>query len=388
MKAQATTIRIVCSSCKASYQTDAKRALKIKVILVTQPDYLKNYKCRKCSSGIAPIIKVSKAKKAISPPAKPAKKKADKIKQAKEDKIMIDNREIVIDDVDIQEYIPTNSERYIPRKIMGVYDHDILMWHLKQTDPLKKNVLFVGDTGTGKSLSTWNFCYTHKLPTYRVVMNAGTTTEDIVGQMVMDETGKFKFEYAVLVKMMQKGGIFVFDEINAGQKEILHILNSVTDFARRIAITQNKGEVVKACDNFLVVACMNPPDEYDLEEMSISLKSRFMPYYFGYDEKVDREVLGKHENKLLEFAKAVRQAKTNSQLKTPLSTRDLLQFVGLRDGLGYDIAKHMIINKFNNGEKQVVTTLIETYMEKSDILAKTEAQTADGNGNPATPPTP
>lgn len=378
--AQQNTFRLTCQSCRKSYQTGNKQGEKIKKILITQPDYLKTYKCRKCASG-----KFASAVTTIKPARKRASKKSTPAQaQNKADTLVVDNRQIIIDDVDVLQYVPIACERYIPRKIQGVYDQDILMWHLKQINPLRKNVLFVGDTGTGKSLAIEHFCYVNKLPTYRLVMNAGTTTDDIVGQMVMNEDGKFKFEYAVLVKMMEKGGVFVFDEINAGQKEILHILNSITDFARRIAVTQHKGEVVKACDNFMVVACMNPPDEYDLEEMSISLKSRFMPYYFGYEEKVDKEVLGKHEAKLLEFAKAVRQAKINNQLKTPLATRDLVQFVALRDGLGYDLAKHMIIQKFNNGEKQVVTTLIETYMEKSDILNKAQKEADTNNNNTPT----
>lgn len=345
-----TTYRLTCSVCGKSYQTDKKRGERITKLLEKNPDYLKTYKCRSCT----------KQKESVKT-SEPVKAKT------------VDMPKVEVSD-DLSGYIPKTAEKYVNRKIGGVKDEDIIKFHLAQKNPILKNVLLVGESGTGKTALIQHFCHKYGLPYYRVVMNAGTTTEDIVGQMVMDSEGKFKFEYQVLIKFMQKGGIFVFDEINAGQKEILHILNSVTDYARSIAITQHKGEVVNACENFLVVACMNPPHEYDLDELSKSLKSRFMPYYFDYDEKIDLAVLGDKENKLVKFATAIRKSKANvsqtARIDTPLSLRDLIQFVSLRDSLGEKLAKEMLISKFHNGEKSVVKTLYETYVEKSNILNK------------------
>jgi len=370
----ANTYRLHCTVCQKSYQTDQKRGQAIAQLLVANPDYLKTYKCRSCSKGVAPIIK-AKSK----PVAKP---KAPKVAKVKETTIKITKTEVkvteemvVITDEALKEHIPTSSENYIHR-YMGqgkgkVLDEDVLKFHINSKDPLLKNVLFIGESGAGKSLLIRYFCFKYKIPYYRVVMNGGTTVEDIIGQNIMDETGKLKFEYQVLIKFMQKGGIFVFDEINAGQKDILHILNSITDFERKAIVTQHKGEVIQAIDKFLIIACMNPPAEYDLQEMSKSLKSRFCPYYFDYDEKVDKQVLNNDE-KLLNFAKAVRTARLNKQIDTPLSTRDLKQFQLIRDGLGDEVAKEMLVNKFHNGEKQVVRTMIETMLEKSNILNKKE----------------
>jgi uncharacterized protein YlaI len=361
------TFRVKCSVCSKSYQTDQKRGMVIAKLLKQNPNYLTTYKCRSCAKGTTPQTMTAPVQKAVETTLEVSK-----------EGVKVTERVVTFSEDDIlKQHIPTSAERYVNRYIGTgkgkVLDEDVLEFHFKSKDPLVKNVLFIGETGTGKTALIRYFCFKHKIPYYRVVMNGGTTVEDIIGQNVMDEKGMLKFEFQVLIQFMLKGGIFVFDEINAGQKDILHILNSITDYERKAIITQHKGEVIQAIDRFLVVACMNPPAEYDLAEMSKSLKSRFCPYYFDYDDKVDKQVLN-NDSKLLDFAKAVRTARLNKQVDTPLSTRDLRQYQIIRDGLGQEVAKEMLVNKFHNGEKQVVRTMIETLLEKSNILNKNGGQ--------------
>lgn len=353
------TFRVKCSVCGKSYQTDQKRGQVIAQLLKANPDYLKTYKCRSCAKGNTPTPKVKEVTIEVS---------KKEVKVTEKDVLVFEN------DDDVKDHIPPSAEKYINRYIGSgkgkKMDEEVLMYHFRSKNPLMKNVLLVGETGTGKTALVRHFCWKNKIPYFRVVMNGGTTVEDIVGQNTMDEDGKLKFVFQVLIKFMQKGGIFVFDEINAGQKDILHILNSITDYERIAIVTQHKGEVIKAIDKFLVVSCMNPPAEYNLQEMSKSLQDRFCPYYFDYDEKVDKQVLNSDE-KLLNFMKAVRTARLNKKIDTPLSTRTLKQYQIMRDEFSIEVAKEMLVNKFHNGEKQVIRTMVETLLEKSNILNKT-----------------
>jgi hypothetical protein len=88
---------------------------------------------------------------------------------------------------------------------------------------------------------------------------------------------------------------------------------------------------------------------------------------------VDKQVLD-NDAKLLNFMNAVRTARLNKQIDTPLSTRTLKQYQIMRDEFSEEVAKEMLVNKFHNGEKQVIRTMVETLLEKSNILnKKTEA---------------
>lgn len=361
--------KITCTKCGTSWR-DKRRDQAIEQELAKDPDYLKKYVCRKCKR-LAKDLKYQEYVKSITQDAKP-EQSAEETTELK-----VDLTQGHLTKEDLKQFIPTTSETYINRSFSGVKDEKVLDFHYKSKNPLLKNVLFIGETGTGKTALVRHWCAKNKIPYYRVVMNAGTTPEDIIGQMIMGTDGKLRFQYQVLILFMKYGGVFVFDEINAGQKEMLHILNSVTDFERKAIVTQHKGEVIEAVDDFLVVACMNPPAEYDLQEMSKSLKSRFTPYYFDYDEKVDKKVLGADEKELLEFAKTIRLARTNGEIETPLSTRDLVHFKLLRDDLGYNLAKDMLVNKFQNGEKQVVKTQMEVILEKSKVLEDSKEEEAE-----------
>jgi len=374
------TYKLSCKSCGKSYRTGLKQAERIKVILKTNPDYLKQYQCQSCSRGVTSTPKVTVKK---TPESEVQEKLIERTTfEVSKDKVEVkkDVVEVKIKPrYDLSEYIPKSATKSYVHRQFGkrrkgsklIKDIEVLQYHLDSKDPLMKNVLYIGETGTGKTALVEWFCWKNKLPYYRLVMNGGTTAEDIVGQMIPNPNGEgLVFVEQVLVKMMRQGGVFVFDEINAGQRDILHILNSLTDRERKIMVTQNDGEVVRAVDNFLVVACMNPPNEYEMNELPKSLKSRFTPYYFDFDLKIDEKVLGKGEDKLIEFTKKIRQARDNGIIETPLSTRDLIQFKTLRNTLGYEIAKQMLINKFQNGEKSEVKTEMEVCLEQSNILNK------------------
>lgn len=370
------TYKLTCKSCGKSYRTDSRRGERIREMLKTNPDYLKQYECQSCSRGVTSTPKVTVEKK--TRPEVQEKLVERTTFEVSKDKVDVKKDVVKVKikpQYDLSEYIPkTATTNYVHRQFGKgrsgkIKDSDLLQYHLDSKDPLMKNVLFIGETGTGKTALVEWFCWKNKLPYYRLVMNGGTTAEDIVGQMIPNPNGEgLIFIEQVLVKMMRQGGVFVFDEINAGQRDILHILNSLTDRERKIMITQKDGEVVRAVDNFLVVACMNPPSEYDMTELPKSLKSRFTPYYFDFDIKIDMKVLGNDEKKLIEFTKKIREARRNGIIETPLSTRDLIQFKVVRDTLGYEVAKQMLINKFQNGEKAEVKTEMEVCLEKSTIL--------------------
>jgi len=338
------TYRIKCSVCGKSYQTDKERAKRINNILKKDPDYLKNYKCRACKRAGKNAQSINK-----------------KVQQIKKE---VESFEF---DEEMQQYIPKKAEKYINRKFGDVKDEDLILWHFKHENPLMKNLLFIGETGTGKNALINHVCYKYKIPHARFCLNRGITKEDLMGQTIMDEKGRFVFNYSLLIKFAKKGGIIVFDEINGADREMMFLLHGITDWARELIVTGNKGEVIKAVDNLLIIGCMNPPDEYGLQELNPAFRSRFIPIYFDYSNEVDKILF--NDPKLIKFVNAIREARKQGEIETPLGTRDLMQYKLVKEGIGgYKLAKEMLINKFRDSEKSVVRTMIETYIEKSKVM--------------------
>ncbi|KAI0822070.1 midasin [Trametes gibbosa] len=83
-----------------------------------------------------------------------------------------------------------------------------------------------------------------------------------------------------LVKAMQKGDVFLLDEISLADDSVLERLNSVLESGRTIVLAERGGEdedipAIKAVDEFKFVATMNPGGDYGKKELSPALRNRF-----------------------------------------------------------------------------------------------------------------
>jgi len=253
-----------------------------------------------------------------------------------------------------------DEERYIPRKIAGKSDIEILLTAYKH----RKNTLLEGPTGSGKTMAIRWLARRLRVPYMRVNLNGGTTVEDLVGQWIYKD-GKFVWSDGVLVRMMRHGGIFVADEINAAPTEILFVLNSILDDERKIVLTQKDGEVVTACDDFWFVATMNPENLYEGTKMlNEALRDRFQVVLeYDYSREVEKKL--ELTDDLLEIAKMLRER--NDEIRTPVSTRSLVQFKENCELFGLRLAREIFIQKFHIDERKIVREILNLkYITKSE----------------------
>ena len=84
------------------------------------------------------------------------------------------------------------------------------------------NVMITGMAGTGKTKSAQQVAEALKLNFYCMSVGAQTSKSDLVGYM--DANGKYIS--TMFRKAYEKGGVFVMDEIDAGNSNVLIVLNS------------------------------------------------------------------------------------------------------------------------------------------------------------------
>ena len=274
--------------------------------------------------------------------------------------------------------IPQMESEYISRKIRGkndlnvlqeAFDFNVANYNNKNTE--LHNPLLIGETGSGKTHFARYLAYKLKLPYKRVNLNGATTPEDLVGQFIPNGTERtFKWVDGWLTRFMRNGGIFVLDEINMAQADILAILNSALDRERTLILTQKDGEVIKAHPKFFCIATMNLNYE-GTKPLNEALKDRFNPTLeFDYDRKIESKLVSNH--KILEFADKLRISYANSELITPISTRTLLFFERNIKTFGLDVAEEILFNRFDKMERKVVEEIWKTMTHKKSTETKQE----------------
>lgn len=245
-----------------------------------------------------------------------------------------------------REFIPTYCDTYIYRNINGKTDLQMIEIAYRNMLP----TLIEGETGTGKTHVIRYFCYKNKIPYARVNLNGATTPEDLIGQWV-PKNGNFEWQDGLLTRFMRHGGIFVVDEINACPSDILFILHSVLDDERRLVLTQKDGEIIKASDQFLLIATMNP-DYAGTRELNKALRDRFRVLKYDYEKRIESRLI--QNKKLIYFANNLRMMHTKGELTFPVSTRMLIQYEDDEELFNTEIARMFFVNKFPYEEQRAV----------------------------------
>lgn len=75
---------------------------------------------------------------------------------------------------------------------------------------------------------------------------------------------------------MQKGGVFLIDEISLAEDSVLERLNSVLEADRFLLLPEkSKSEQIVAKEGFIIIATMNPGGDFGKRELSPALRNRF-----------------------------------------------------------------------------------------------------------------
>ncbi|OKY78539.1 MAG: MoxR-like ATPase [Candidatus Methanohalarchaeum thermophilum] len=270
-------------------------------------------------------------------------------------------------DQELKKLIPKKVKKYHPRKLPGdKTDIEVLKKAFKKRpNGHPQNTLLIGPTGAGKTHAVKKVAEKLKMPIIRVNLNRMTTVEDFVGQWVPEQGGNFKWEDGVLTRLMKNGGLLMVDEINAAPPEILFVLHSALDF-REITLTQKDGEIIEANKDFWFIATMNP-DYKGTSELNEALRDRFKVILeYPYDEEVENRVI--KDKDLIKMANKLRKMSNNptKDIRTPVSTRMLIQYEENKKVFGEKLALNMLVNKFKKEERRAVKEIAKLHLIEND----------------------
>ena len=130
--------------------------------------------------------------------------------------------------------------------------------------------LYYGPSGTGKTTKLLCIAGALGLPSLKIVGSRAIDEASLFGKYVL-RNGETVFEYGPLALMMKYGGMFIFDEINMVDSDIIASLNDVLDGTKQKIL--DNGEIIHAHPHFRFAESMNI-GYAGTNEMNISHKSR------------------------------------------------------------------------------------------------------------------
>jgi nitric oxide reductase NorQ protein len=198
-------------------------------------------------------------------------------------------------------------------------------------------VLIIGPKGTGKTTLVRRFASEMKKDLDSVNFSLRTRESHLVGSRTLNK-GEINFVEGVLVKSMRNGTLLYLDELNAAEADVLLRLDEALDDRRQLVLKEAEGQVVKAADDWFVVATINPLSHVGTKELPPQLLSRF-PVRLRLDyppEDVELDIVSRHvtidDSKVrdvehaIQLAKSLREAAAVEELYYSPSIRETIAF--------------------------------------------------------------
>lgn len=230
----------------------------------------------------------------------------------------------------------------LPPKDIGEHVHPVFETVLKLALQ-RLPVMLVGPAGCGKTTMCRQVANALSLEFGSVSCSAGMGEGALLGRLLPDETGAFRYVQPQFVTLYENGGLFLLDEIDAADPNVLLALNTATGSVtgrgsfhndlRKDAplMTQHKDSVIVAAANTFGTG--SGSQYVGRSQLDAATLDRFIVIEMDYDQSLEKN-LGDAE--VTQWAWSLREKAREASLRRVVSTRMIEKGTSMK-ALGFDM---------------------------------------------------
>ena len=167
--------------------------------------------------------------------------------------------------------------------------------NIAQMLPIVKQIMLVGDAGTGKTFVANQVADALELKFKHISCSGGMSEGMLIGKMLFDGT----FVSTDFLDCYENGGVFLLDEMDSADANLLVVLNSALANGYLSVPNRKNNPIAKRNDSFLLIACCNTFGTGNgsrvyagRNRLDGATLDRFYTIDFDYDRKLETKLAG------------------------------------------------------------------------------------------------
>jgi len=243
----------------------------------------------------------------------------------------------------------------------------------------RKNILMVGPTGCGKTHLAGIVAEALELDYASQSCSEGMNESALTGWLLpLEKNGQFVYVSSEFVRIYENGGVFLFDEIDASDPNVLVFMNQAIAQDHFFLPQRHTQPRVQKHKDFVAIAAGNTfgagadamfVGRNQLDEATLN-RFKIGTVYMDYDENVERTLIAARNEKVYDWCLAIRKAIDSHRLRRSMSTRNMIDAVDMIEGEGWKL-QEVAEGYFADWSREELQVIRSELMEANNKAAET-----------------